>query len=132
MKTTRINNTARVTGLAVALGLFAGLTGAASAADTVKGGERQMNLIGISTKALPSKRVAVAMPCPKCKDQYSKRVDPTTRGAYKTDVLLVKHLCESCDTTIETVGRGKEARGVVTHKCSSCGADSMACCSTTK
>jgi hypothetical protein len=132
MKTTRINTTARVTGLAVALGLFAGMTGAASAADTVKGGERQMTLLGISTKALPSQRVSVAMACPKCKDQYSKRVDSSARGAYKTDVFLVKHLCESCDTTIATVGRGKEARDAATHKCSSCGSEALACCSTTK
>jgi hypothetical protein len=132
MKTTSINSTARFTGLAVALALVAGLTGAASAADLIKGGERQLNLLGIKTKAVPSESTYVPMSCLKCKDEYSTRVDWSARGAHKPTVLVARHLCDGCDTTIATVGHGKQARDVATHKCTSCGAESLACCSTKK
>jgi len=132
MKTTRIRTSARFVGLAIASALFVGVIGAANAADQIKGGERQLNLLGIKTRAVPSESSYVPMSCPKCKDEYSTRVDWSARGAHKPSVLVTKHLCDGCDTTITTVGRGKQAKEVVVHKCTSCGADSLACCSTNK
>ena len=86
MKTTRKNTSARFTGLAVALALVAGLTGAASAADLIKGGERQLNLLGIKTKAVPNESTYVPMSCPKCNlacCNTKKGSDAATKGMEK-------------------------------------------------
>lgn len=132
MKTTSINSIARFSGFVIALALLAGTLGAASAADQIKGGERQLNLLGIKTKAVPTESTYTPMSCPKCKDEYSKRVDWSARGINKPTVLVVKHLCAGCDTTITTEGHGKAKRDVVTHKCTSCGAAESSCCATSK
>ncbi len=132
MKTTRKNTAARFIGLAVALALVAGVTGTAGAADLIKGGERQLNLLGIKTKAVPNESTYVPMSCPKCKDEYSRRVDWSARGAHKPTVLVAKHLCDGCDTTITTVGRSKQAKEVAIHKCAGCGVENLACCNTKK
>ena len=79
-----------------------------------------------------------SMPCPKCKDVWVTQVDSFAKPAkvmtsqFKPTVSTVKHLCDSCDTTITTVGSGKQAKNVATHKCTSCGAESLACCNTKK
>ena len=81
--------------------------------------------------------VAASMLCPKCKDAWVSQVDPTPKGA---KVLLsqgrptnkvASHLCGGCETTISVVGLSKADRhNVATHTCSSCGAATLACCST--
>jgi len=40
-----------------------------------------------------------------------------------------KHLCEGCGTDWATTGTGKAKLAVANHKCSSCGAETLACCS---
>ena len=72
------------------------------------------------------------MSCPKCKTEWSSRIDYTARGANKPTVWVAKHLCEGCDTTIGVVGHGKSKHDVVTHKCSACGAPNAGCCATSK
>jgi hypothetical protein len=72
------------------------------------------------------------MPCPKCTDKVTTRVDYFARGANKPTVQIVTHQCEGCDTTIKTVGVGKQASNVAVHKCTSCGAETLACCNTAK
>jgi hypothetical protein len=124
-----IKTAARFTGFVIGSALF---VGAANAGDIVKGGERQLNLLGINTKAVPDGSGYAPMACPKCNDNFVQRVDWTARGANKPTVLVTKHLCGGCDTTITTVGRGKQARDIATHKCDSCGAELLACCSTKK
>src|SRR5204863_1457130 len=84
-----------------------------------------------------SPAVAASMLCPKCKDAWVNQVDPTPKGA---KVLLsqgrptnkvARHLCGGCETTISVVGLSKATRhDVATHSCSSCGAVTLACCST--
>lgn len=131
MKTTSINST-RLAGFVLGLALLATTIGAASAADQIKGGERQLNLLGIKTKAVPDANTYTPMSCAKCKDEYSKRVDWSARGINKPSVLVVKHLCAGCETTVATVGHGKAKRDVATHKCTSCGAAESSCCATAK
>ena len=70
------------------------------------------------------------MPCAKCKDEYVKRIDWAARGATKPAILVVKHLCDSCETTFSVEGVGKAKHDVATHKCSTYGAENLACCST--
>ncbi len=84
--------------------------------------------------AAPAERIDTStfMSCPKCKTEWSSRIDYTARGANKPTVWVAKHLCEGCDTTIAVVGHGKAKHDVVTHKCSACGAPDAACCATSK
>jgi hypothetical protein len=72
------------------------------------------------------------MRCAKCKDDISSRVDFSARGASKSTVPVFKHLCEACQTTLSTVGSGKEMHQVATHQCTSCGSENLACCDTKK
>ena len=72
------------------------------------------------------------MACPKCKDEVLKTKDWTARGANKSYVTIVRHLCEGCGTEWSITGHGKAKQSVATHTCSSCGAESAACCNTTK
>jgi hypothetical protein len=70
------------------------------------------------------------MPCAKCKDEYVKRTDWAARGATKPAILVVKHLCDSCETTFLVAGVGKGKHDVAARKCSSYGVENLACCST--
>ena len=79
----------------------------------------------------------VSMASPKCRDAWVNQVDPTPKGA---KVLLsqgrptnkvARHLCGGCETTLGVVGLSKATRhNLATHSCSSCGAVTLACCST--
>jgi hypothetical protein len=130
MKTTQINKAARFAGLVIALVLFAGVASEAKAHEDypTKGGAKL--LLRPNPASAPSDYKP--MSCAKCKDEYVRRVDWSARGANKPTYLVAKHLCPGCDTTITTVGHGKAKQDVVTHKCTSCGADNLTCCSTSK
>jgi len=133
MKTTCINTTARFTGLVIALALFAGVAGEVRAQDGAKGGAgKLLELSAGPSTPKPQASNYNPMACGKCKSEFITTVDWTARGAYKPTVLIERHLCGSCETTIAVSGPGKAKRDVVTHKCSSFGAESLACCSTTK
>ncbi len=80
-----------------------------------------------------------SMACPKCKDEWvtlpNRQAKPAqfllSRGVPTTKVA--RHLCASCDTTITVEGLSKATRhNVVTHQCTSCGAQTLACCNTSK
>ena len=73
-----------------------------------------------------------AMPCAKCKDKVTERVDYSARGANKPLIRVSTHLCDGCGTDWKIVGHGKAKQSVATHTCSSCGAESAACCNTSK
>jgi len=133
MKTTCINTTARFTGLVIALALFAGVAGEVRAQNGAKGGATKLlELSGGSITPKPEASNYKPMACGKCKSEFITTVDWTARGATKPTVLIERHLCGGCETTIAVAGQGKAKHDVVTHKCSSCGAESLACCSTTK
>ena len=69
--------------------------------------------------AVPHTEVAT-MNCPKCKNDYVVKKDWTDRGANKTDKVVAKHLCDTCNTELKTVGVGKRAVNVATHTCAAC------------
>jgi hypothetical protein len=135
MKTARINKMARLTGMALALALFA-LTSANVAAqraqDTAKGGGT--DLLELNRPAKPALKASEhkSMSCATCKDEIVTRVDLTVRGANKPAVSVAKHLCDSCATAISTKGHGKAKNAVVIHKCGSPTAATLACCKTKK
>lgn len=62
----------------------------------------------------------IAMLCPKCKSEFSVKTDPFVRGVIKPSVIAEKHLCDKCGTTLQTVGRGKQATQVALHTCANC------------
>lgn len=80
----------------------------------------------------PTPAAIAQMPCAKCTDKVTTRVDYSARGANKPTIRVVTHQCEGCGTDWAVVGHGKAKQSVATHKCSSCGAEMAACCNTTK
>jgi hypothetical protein len=62
----------------------------------------------------------IAMTCPKCKSEFSVRTDRFARGVTKPTVITENHLCDKCGTTLQTVGRGKQATQLALHTCASC------------
>jgi hypothetical protein len=130
MKTNGINPVARFSGLFIALALFAGVAGEVRAQETgsAKGGARLL----MRPESLPSRSDYKPMACGKCKNDYVTRKDWSARGANKPNVIVTRHLCVGCETTIATQGHGKAKHEVATHKCTSCGAETLACCATKK
>ena len=80
----------------------------------------------------PAPAEIAKMPCPKCEDKVTTRVDYSARGANKPTIRVVTHQCEGCGTDWNIVGVGKAKQSVATHKCTSCGAETLACCNTSK
>ena len=71
----------------------------------------------------------IIMSCPKCKDTYATVVTQTFKGASPKEVkTLVKHLCPTCATTIQTEGVGKNATNKLVHTCNMCGSAEVSCC----
>jgi hypothetical protein len=133
MKANRINRLARLTGITIALALFAGVAGTAYAQNGAKGGATkllELNGTLVTPKSGPSDYKP--MSCGKCKDEFVKRVDWSARGANKPTITVAKHLCDGCGTEWNVVGHGKAKANVATHKCTSCGEASLACCNTKK
>ena len=140
MKTIRTNTLARLTGITIVLISLASLTLVNLANAQIKAvGEEGLALSGKARAALNERNAgfntaaapAASMACPKCKDEVTRRTDWTARGANKPTILVAKHLCGGCETLITKEGHGKGTHDVVTHKCTGCGAASLACCSTT-
>ena len=134
MKTNRINTLARLSGLTIALSLFAGAAILnAEEVQTGRGGATK--LLGLSGRLVtPTAEVTspTAMACAKCKDEYVTRTDWTARGVNKPTLTATRHLCESCGNDWVVSGHGKGKTTTAVHKCTSCGAESMTCCSTSK
>ena len=145
MKTTRINTPARLTGLVIALALFAGVAGEVKAQYKAVGDDgiaasprlRQMLNDRKGSAATVSPTVA-SMPCPKCKDVWVTSVDSFAKPAkvmmsgFKPTVSTVKHLCAGCETSIVRKGHGKQGKDEIVHVCRDGGAESLACCTTKK
>jgi hypothetical protein len=109
-----------------------------SAQSQVKGGERLLQLNGSSATATVTPSDFKPMSCSKCRDISTNVRDFTAKGASALVAhemptkTVAQHLCEGCVTTTATVGVGKHAKDVVTHKCAGCGSENMACCNTSK
>jgi hypothetical protein len=138
MKTKCDNLMARLTGMTVGLALFAGAAGVANAQfksandNGIYASPKLRQQLDEQTVWRNTAPAAASMACPKCKDESYGQIDRTARGANKPLVFVAHHLCGSCETTFAVEGTGKASHDVATHKCNSCGAASLACCSTTK
>jgi hypothetical protein len=135
MKTNHINPLARLAGITMAVALFGGAAGTLNAGEipTAKGGaSKLLELTGRPVTLKSEPRDYKPMSCTNCKDEFVRRVDWSVRGANKPTIIVANHLCGGCDTTIATVGHGKAKTTAAVHKCTSCGAESLACCSTSK
>lgn len=139
MKRNHISITARLTGIAIAITLFAGVA-SVSAQNGAKGGATKLlQLSGslVTPKFEPSDYTP--MTCGKCKNEVAQVRDTDSKGgarALLTGAPLTKfvsrHGCEGCGTDWKVVGHGKAKVSVASHKCTSCGEASLACCNTKK
>ena len=119
----------------LAVAAVAWLPGSARAEDMkpMKGAEHLMMLKAITT---PEQADAlqpgdtIAMACPKCKTIIVETVTTETKGHVKLTTPGEKHLCSGCQTTIVTVGTGKNAHNELKHVCNACGSDLVFCCAT--
>jgi hypothetical protein len=116
----------RLAGLTVALTISAATVVTALAGETAtgKGGASLLLKPGVSISA-PS---MPTMSCPACKSEYVTRKDATARGATKSTVIVERHLCKGCETTITTTGTGKAKQTLAVHRCLSGGSKELACC----
>jgi hypothetical protein len=98
--------------LTLALTLFT----SAQAEVKTKGGASEL----MKPSAPASAPATVAMACPKCKSEFFVRTDGFARGVTKPTVIAENHLCDKCGTTLQTVGRGKQAVQLALHTCAAC------------
>lgn len=137
MKINRINTLARLCGMTIALALFSGVAGMANAQE--KGATRLLRLSGtlVEPKSAPSDYKP--MSCAKCTDRILEVKDNLpTKGAGARTLLaggvptkrVSTHECEGCGNTWVVSGHGKAKTSTAVHTCTSCGAASLACCST--
>jgi hypothetical protein len=128
MKTSQMNKLARMTGLAVGMALLATMAGEIKADGLIfKGGAQKLMNPPVAT-VIPSD--AKLMACPKCTTELVERSIVATKATAPKTQLVARHLCNACETTIAVEGHGKAKHDVATHKCTSCGAETLACCST--
>lgn len=130
MKTNLRNILAGLTGISIAAAVVIAMAGGIKADElTFKGGaQKLMNAPSATVIASNAK----AMACPKCATEFVERAVVEMKATAPKTQLVARHLCNSCETTITVLGHGKAKHDVATHKCTSCGTDTLACCSTRK
>lgn len=140
MNINRLNLNARLTGVAVALALFAGVA-VVNAQNGAKGGAiKLLELNGGRVTAKSEVSSYTAMSCAKCKDELVRVRDPDSKGGARALLAgaaplsksVSRHGCGGCGTDWNVVGHGKTKISVASHKCTSCGDASLACCNTKK
>lgn len=124
---TNITKIIRISGSTITLAILMALAGEVRA-DGAKGGASKLGAAA-PAPVVAAATGAKAMSCGKCKEEYSRRIDSSARGANKPAIFVARHLCEGCSTEWKVVGHGKEKASVASHVCRSCGAASAACCS---
>lgn len=121
------------------MALFAGVAGIANAQE--KGATRLLRLSGtlVEPKSAPSDYKS--MSCAKCTDRVVEVKDNIpTKGAGARALLVggvptkkvSTHECEGCGNTWLLKGHGKAKTMMAVRTCTSCGAESLDCCSTSK
>ncbi len=130
MKTNRNKILARFAGATVGAAVIVAMAGEIKADEVIFKGGAQTLMNPPAATVIPSD--AKAMACPKCTTEFVERSIVSTKATAAKTQLVGRHLCNGCETTITVEGHGKAKHDVVTHKCTSCGADSLACCSTKK
>jgi hypothetical protein len=130
MKTLEINKLAGMAGLALGMALVASMAGEIRADEIIfKGGVQKLMNAPLAT-VFPSDSKPMA--CPKCTTELVERSIVATKATAPNSQLVARHLCNSCETIIRVEGYGKAKHDVATHKCGTCGADTLACCSIKK
>jgi predicted RNA-binding Zn-ribbon protein involved in translation (DUF1610 family) len=121
--------------MTIAIALFAGAAAVLNAGEIQTGKGGATRLLELSGRLVTPRVESVArnpMSCAMCKDEYVTRTDSTARGANKPAITVASHLCGGCGNEWVVSGHGKAKTSTSVHKCTSCGAESMACCSTSK
>ncbi len=104
----------------------------AEGTQAMKGAEHLMMLTAITT---PEQAAAlkpgdtIAMACPKCKTIMVDKVT-VEKGRSNMTTPGEKLPCSGCQTTIVTVGMGKNSHNELKHFCNTCGSDLVFCCAT--
>jgi hypothetical protein len=130
MKTKPNSILARLTGITMGVAVIVAMAGEIKADELIFKGGAQKLMNAPSSTVIPSD--AKAMACAKCTTEWVERSIVATKATAPTTELFARHLCNACETTITVEGHGKAKHDVATHKCTSCGADTLACCSTKK
>jgi hypothetical protein len=125
MKTTAKTILAAFTGIAL-------FVGAAHGTDGITASPKARELINARTAVSAQPASPAPHACGMCKDQFVTRTDVFAKGANKPTILVAKHLCNDCVTTVTAKGQGKASRDVVTHKCSMSATGGAACCAAKK
>jgi hypothetical protein len=99
-----------------ALAMVAALPLRSSAAEQIKGAQKMVTGPAVSSVAAAPVK---AMSCPLCVDKQVTSSTAAGRGAFIKTTTSTQHLCPSCKTAIETLGRGKQAAEIPVHSCSS-------------
>lgn len=116
----------------LAAALFSSIAGenAHEAGSAKGGGTKLLQISGGSVLLKAEPASSKPMSCGKCTDELVKRVDLGARGANQPATLSFRHLCDGCGNEWSVVGHGKAKVSVATHKCTSCGEETGACCNT--
>lgn len=140
MKTNRFNRLARLTGLTIAIALFTGVAIDATAQE--KGATTLLRLNGKLVEPKSGPGDYKPMSCAKCTDGAVYVADLNSRGLGARTLMtsgkalptkpVAKHLCDGCGVEWRVEGTGKAKHDVAVHKCTSCGSEALACCSTHK
>lgn len=126
MKTSRINILTAVSASCVLL--VALLMPATSLmAGEIATGKGNAKLL-MKQQAPPAYSGQHSMACPRCQDEFMKRVDTSARGAIKPTITVAHHLCGACETKLSTVGAGKAKKDIVSHVCNVGGVPNLTCC----
>lgn len=139
MKTERNRTMGRWAGMIIVLALFAG-TASDVKAQKGAGAAKLLELNSRSVTPKTEPNDSKPMSCSKCKDVWVTQADKEMKGfGAKTlvsqgtpTIKVAKHLCGGCGSDWATVGEGKARHVVAAHKCTSCAAESLACCNTKK
>ncbi len=139
MKTTHNNTMVRLAGTIIVLALFVGTAGEVRAQKGVLAA-KLLEFSGRSVAPKTDPNNSKPMSCSKCKDVFVTQADKEMKGfgaktlaSHGTPTIKVaKHLCGGCGRDRAAVGAGKGKEVPAIHTCTSCSAESLACCGTKK
>ena len=130
---------ARLTGLAMAIGLFAGVVNVSAQSGAKGGATRLLQLSGTPVTSKSEPGDYKLMSCGRCVNEVFQVRDTDSKGGARALLAggpltktVSRHGCKSCGTEWTVFGHGKAKVSVASHKCTSCGEASLACCSTSK
>lgn len=138
MNATHMSRIARISGLFVAVALFAGIAQEVRAQAKGDGAKKLLELSGALVTPESGPIDYDPMLCRRCQDTVVAVPDRDPRGlGAKTLIargtptkLVARHACEGCGVDWVLVGHGKTKQAVAAHTCTGCGAEIASCCNT--